>query len=57
MLDQSPSLGPANVIRTIATIGVQPGPDRQELWVDVAADGSVLTGAGVPPWWPGGSGC
>jgi hypothetical protein len=57
MLDHSPSLGPANVIRTIATIGVQPGTDRQELWVDVAADGSVLTGGGVPPWWPGGSGC
>ena len=56
MLDHSPSLGPANVVRTIATIGLQPGTDRQELWVDVAADGSVSAGPGVPAWWTGG-GC
>jgi len=57
MLDHSPSLGPANAIRQIAVIAPQPASARQELWVDVAPDGSVSTGRGVPPWWSGGSGC
>jgi hypothetical protein len=58
MLDHSPSLGPTNVLRVIAAVAAQPASKRQEIWVDVAADGSVVAGAGVPPWWPpGGGGC
>jgi hypothetical protein len=27
------------------------GPDPTVIWVDVAADGSMTTGVGVPAWW------
>lgn len=27
------------------------GPDPMIVWVDVAADGSMTTGVGVPVWW------
>jgi hypothetical protein len=56
LLDNSPGRGPTNVIREIATVVAAAGSARQEVWVDVAADGSVTAGAGVPPWWPGGGG-
>jgi hypothetical protein len=56
LLDHDPSLGPANAVRVVATI--QPGPAGQAFWVDVAADGSITSGEGEPPWWPpGGGGC
>jgi hypothetical protein len=32
---------------------VPAGPDPAVVWVDVAADGSVRTGNGVPDWWVG----
>ncbi len=48
MTDRSPGPG-ANVIRVIAPIG----DPAEVLWVDVAADGSLTTGAGVPAWWVG----
>jgi hypothetical protein len=57
MLDHAPSLGPASGVRAIATIGPQPDGRRQELWVDVAVDGSVASGIGRPAWWAGGPGC
>jgi hypothetical protein len=57
MLDHSPSLGPANVVRVVTTVAVQPSSARQEVWVDVAADGTVDAGTGVPSWWTGGPGC
>ena len=58
LLDNSPGQGPTNVIREIAPVALTPGAARQEAWVDVAADGMVTSGAGVPPWWPeGGGGC
>ena len=57
MLDGPPGRGQANVIRVIAPIGAPVGGPRRELWVDVAPDGSVTTGQGLPPWWSGGSGC
>lgn len=48
MTDRAPGPG-SNVIRLIAPID-----DKTEtLWVDVAADGSLTTGAGVPAWWVG----
>jgi hypothetical protein len=56
LLDHAPGTGPTNVTREIAPVGVKPGTSRQEVWVDVAADGTVSTGAGVPDWWPAGSG-
>jgi hypothetical protein len=56
LLDRAPGTGPTNVIREIAPVGVQPGAPREEVWVDVAADGTVSAGAGVPDWWPAGSG-
>lgn len=48
MTDRSPSEG-GNVIRVIAPLDDQ----VETLWVDVAADGSVTTGPGVPAWWVG----
>ena len=56
LLDHAPGPGPTNVIREIAPVSVQPGASRQEVWVDVAADGTVSSGAGVPDWWVDGSG-
>jgi hypothetical protein len=56
VLDHSPGTGPTNVIREIAPVHAEPGAPRQEVWVDVAADGNVSSGPGVPPWWPEGSG-
>jgi hypothetical protein len=56
LLDHDPSLGPAKAIQVVATI--EPVPADQAHWVDVAADGRVTSGPGVPPWWPpGGGGC
>lgn len=48
MTDRSPSQG-GSVVRVLAPIDA----DVETLWVDVAADGSVATGDGVPPWWSG----
>ncbi len=48
MTDRSPGPG-ANVIRVIAPID----DEVATLWVDVSADGSLTTGAGVPAWWVG----
>jgi hypothetical protein len=48
LLDHPPGTGPTNVIREIAPIALQPGAARQEVWIDVASDGTVSTGAGVP---------
>lgn len=56
LLDHSPGTGPTNVIREIAPVGIKPGSSRQEVWVDVAVDGTVSAGTGVPDWWPPGSG-
>ena len=47
MTDRSPSQG-GNVIRVIAPID----KEVETLWADVAADGSITTGDGVPAWWP-----
>lgn len=47
MTDRSPSEG-GSVIRVIAPIDDQ----VETLWVDVAEDGRVTTGAGMPEWWP-----
>lgn len=49
MTDRSPGPG-ANVLRVIAPVG----DPVEVLWVDVAADGSLTTGPGVPAWWPDG---
>jgi hypothetical protein len=32
---------------------VRGGDDPAVIWVDVAADGAVTSGFGVPPWWTG----
>jgi hypothetical protein len=32
---------------------VQGRVDPAVIWVDVAADGSITNGIGVPPWWTG----
>jgi hypothetical protein len=32
---------------------VQGGADPAVIWVDIAADGTVSSGFGVPPWWVG----
>jgi hypothetical protein len=47
MTDGVPGEG-TSVIRVIAPID----DTVETLWVDVAEDGNVTTGAGVPPWWP-----
>jgi hypothetical protein len=54
LLDQDPAQGGASVVATVGI--VSPG---RPLWVDVAPDGSVTTGVGVPAWWEsiGGGDC
>jgi hypothetical protein len=49
--------GPTVATRVIATVDGPQVPDGRNLWVDVAADGSVSTGNGTPQWWSGASPC
>ena len=56
MLDHAPLHGPTNVIHVVADVTVQPAQGRREFWVDVAKDGSMTAGSGLPPWWPPGGG-
>jgi hypothetical protein len=45
---------PAQGGRPERSVGrVQGRVDPAVIWVDVAADGSVTSGIGVPPWWIG----
>jgi hypothetical protein len=39
--------------RLVALIGSQDPGSLRSVWVDVAADGTVTTGTGVPTWWTG----
>ena len=52
LLDHAPSdTNPASVVREVATIEA-PASGPVILWVEVAADGRVTSGAGMPAWWP-----
>ncbi len=57
MLDHAPGQGPTNVVAVVGTIQAPPNAPRRHLWVDVARDGAVSAGGGVPPWWPDDPGC
>ena len=39
--------------RLVALIGAQDPGTVRSVWVDIAGDGTVTTGTGVPPWWTG----
>ena len=47
LLNESPASGRAAVVQAIGRVD----PSRP-MWVDIAADGSITSGVGVPPWWP-----
>ncbi len=49
MFDRSPARG-GNLVKVIARISPAAGGTRQQIWVDVTADGSVSTGQGIPHW-------
>jgi hypothetical protein len=57
MLAGPPGHGPTVATRVIATVDGPQAPDGRDLWVDVAADGSVSAGNGTPAWWSGASPC
>jgi len=48
LLDHDPALGGASIVETVGTVTV-----GRPMWLDVAGDGSVRAGVGVPGWWPG----
>ncbi len=39
--------------RMVALIGSQDPGTLRSVWVDIAADGAISTGTGVPTWWTG----
>jgi hypothetical protein len=51
LLDRPPQDPGAQTLRTIYARGQASGPAT--LWVDIAADGTVRQGEGVPGWWQG----
>jgi hypothetical protein len=54
LLDRSPVDVRAAPVRVIHVGGTT--DERVILWMDVSPDGIVGTGAGIPGWWPTGSG-
>lgn len=56
LLDHAPSdTNPAAAVREVGTIQA-PASGPAIVWVDVAADGRVSSGTGVPAWWPANGG-
>ncbi len=57
MLDHAPGRGPTNVVAVVGTVLQARDSSRRQHWVDVARDGSLSSGEGIPPWWTGDPGC
>lgn len=51
--DGGVDLADASGDRLVALIGAQQTGTAQVIWIDVAADGSVSSGSGLPAWWTG----
>jgi hypothetical protein len=57
VLDGDPGKGSTHIVRAVGPVPAGPAPaGGRALWLDVAADGSMTTGAGVPGWWVSGGG-
>jgi hypothetical protein len=51
LLDRAPQDADARVLRVL--IQTTQANETPTLWVDIALDGAVSQGTGVPPWWVG----